>query len=91
METITRQVGELQANERSAAELLLGHRLRGNERIILHVLDLDVAHPTVQDSRPAQTIEDWTNVYDGLSDGEIDAIDSIAKSRANLTRDLPLS
>lgn len=28
MEIITRQVGELHPNERSAAELLLGHRLR---------------------------------------------------------------
>ena len=85
METITRQVGELRENERSAAELLLGHRLRGNERLILQVLDLDV----VQDSRPAQTIEEWAHVYDGLSDEEIETIDAIAKTRANLTRDLP--
>lgn len=89
METITRQVVELQAHERSAAELLLGHRLRGNEQIILQVLEFDVAKPTVQDSRPAQTLEDWVHVYDGLSDTEIEKIDAIAKSRANLTRDLP--
>ena len=89
METITRQVGELRAHERSAAELLLGHRLRGNERLILQVLDLDVVQPTAQDSRPAQTLEEWTHVFDGLSDEEIDTIDVIAKTRANLTRDLP--
>jgi hypothetical protein len=89
METITRQVGELRDNERSAAELLVGHRLRGNERLILQVLDLDVVQPPLQDSRPAQTLEDWAHVYDGLSDDEIEAIDAIAKTRANLTRDLP--
>ena len=89
METITRQVGELRDNERSAAELLVGHRLRGNERLILQVLDLDVVQPTVQDSRPAQTLEDWAHVYDGLSDDEIETIDAIARTRANLTRDLP--
>lgn len=89
MEIITRQVDELQANERSAAELLLGHRLRGNEQLILQVLELDVAKPTVQDSRPAQTLEDWVHVYDGLSDAEIEKIDAIANTRANLTRDLP--
>lgn len=89
METITRQVGDLRDNERSAAELLLGHRLRGNERLILQVLDLDVVQPTVQDSRPAQTLDDWARVYDGLSDDEIEKIDAIAKTRANLTRDLP--
>ena len=89
METITRQVGELRPNERSAAELLLGHRLRGNERLILQVLDLDVLQPTSHDSQPAQTLEDWAHVYDGLNDEEIETIDAIAKTRANLTRDLP--
>lgn len=89
METITRQVGELQANERSAAELLLGHRLRGNERLILQVLERDVVLPATQDSRPAQTLEDWARVYDGLNDEEIETIDAIAKTRAKLARDLP--
>jgi hypothetical protein len=42
-----------------------------------------------QDSRPAQTLEDWAHVYDGLSDEEIETIDAIAKTRANLTRNLP--
>jgi hypothetical protein len=88
METITRQVGELRDNERSAAELLVGHRLRGNERLILQVLDLDVVQPALQDSRPAQTLKDWAHVYDGLSDDEIETIDAISKTRANLTRDL---
>jgi len=32
-------------------------------------------------------LEDWTRVYDGLSDEEIEQIDAIAKTRANLTRD----
>lgn len=89
METITRQVGEMQAPERSAAELLLGHRLRGHEQLILQVLELDVTVPLAEDSRPAQTLEDWVHVYDGLSDEEIEKIDAIAKNRANLTRDLP--
>lgn len=89
METIKRQVGELQANERSAAELLLGHRLRGNEQLILQVLELDVAEPPTNDSRPAQTLEDWVHIYDGLSDEEVDALDAVINTRANLTRNLP--
>ena len=85
METITRQVGELRANERSAAELLLGHRLRGNERLILQVLDLDVVQPTSQDSRPAEMLPAWCNVYEGLTD---EAVDSIHQSitRCSLPR-----
>ena len=89
METITRQVGELQANERSAAELLVGHSLRGHERLILQVLEFDLAESPSEDPRPAQTLEDWVHIYDGLSVDEIEEIDAIAKTRANLTRNLP--
>ena len=85
METITRQVGELRDNERSAAELLVGHRLRGNERLILQVWDLDVLQPAVQDSRSAQTLPDWCNVYEGLTDEEVEKIDQ-SITRCNLTR-----
>jgi hypothetical protein len=85
METIRRQVGELQANERSAAELLLGHRLRGNEQLILQVLQLDVTEPPKEDSRPAQTLPDWCNVYEGLTDEEIENIHR-SITRCNLSR-----
>jgi hypothetical protein len=85
METIKRQVGELHPNERSAVELLLGHRLRGNEQLILHVMPLDVPSAQVKDSGANQTLPDWCNVYEGLSDSEIDDIgESI--TRCNLTR-----
>ena len=85
METITREVGELRDNERSAAELLLGHRLRGNERLILQVLDSDVVQPAGQDSRPAQALSDWCNVYEGLTDEEVERIDQ-SITRGKLTR-----
>lgn len=46
--------------------------------------------PTEQsDERRPQSVEDWTRVYDGLSEQQIEDIDKIAKSRANLTRHLP--
>ena len=86
METITRQVGELQANERSAAELLVGHSLRGHERLILQVLEVDLAESTTEDdSRPAQTLPEWCNIYKGLSDEEIENIDR-SITRCNLNR-----
>lgn len=45
--------------------------------------------PPTPDSRPAQRLEDCAHVYEELSDEEIDAIDTIAKTRAILTRDVP--
>ena len=85
METITRQVGELQDNERSAAELLVGHSLRGNERLILQVLELDVVQPPEQGSQPVESLPAWCNVYEGLTDEEVEKIDQ-SITRCNLTR-----
>ena len=85
METITRQVGELQANERSAAELLVGHSLRGHEQLILQVLEVNLAESPSTDPQLAQTLPDWCNIYKGLSDEEIENIDR-SITRCNLTR-----
>ena len=85
MEIITRQVGELHPNERSAAELLLGHRLRGNEQLILHVMPRDAPTSQVNGLWSSQTLPDWCNVYEGLSDAEIDEIEK-SITRCNLTR-----
>lgn len=74
METITRHVGEMKANERSAAELLLGHRLRGHEQLIIQIMSHETADQT-NDSHPAQSLPDWCNIYNGLTDEEIDNID----------------
>ena len=40
-------------------------------------------------SKPAQSLKDWTRVYESLSEGEVEEIDKIIKTRANLTRPLP--
>lgn len=85
METITRQVGELRANERSAAELLVGHRLRGNEQLILQILDLDVVQPPKQEPQPSHSLPTWCNVYEGLSAEDVETIHQ-SITRCNLTR-----
>ena len=40
-------------------------------------------------ARPAQALEDWTRVYEGLTEQEIEEIDKIVKIRTNLTRKDP--
>lgn len=53
------------------------------------LLNIDLTIPRRDDPRPPQALEDWTHVYDGLSDEQIGEIDRIAKTRAKLTRNLP--
>ncbi|HET6884198.1 MAG TPA: hypothetical protein VFI31_28855 [Pirellulales bacterium] len=80
-------VGSLDVPHRRALEEVIGRELAANQRLIIHVAEIDVGEE--QSSQPAQSLDDWTSVYAGLSEQEIEAIDKIAKTRANLTRDLP--
>lgn len=72
---------------RRVLEEVLGQPLTANQRVIIRVTDVETTPSAAP--RPAQTLEDWTNVYEGLSDEQIEAVDTIAKTRANLTRNLP--
>jgi hypothetical protein len=80
-------VATLDAPHRRALEEVIGRELAPSQRLIISVMD--VAAPAGSTLTPAQTLEDWTGVYDGLSDDEIEAVDEVAKTRANLTRNLP--
>lgn len=79
-------VANLDAPHRRALEEVIGRQLASNQRLVISVMDVDLS---TSDPRPSQTLEDWTRVYDGLSDEEVQGIDRIANSRADLTRNLP--
>jgi hypothetical protein len=80
-------VATLDPPHRRALEEVIGRQLAGNQRLVISVIDPE-AEPMAE-QRPPQSLEEWSHVYDGLSEDEIEAVDAIAKSRANLTRDLP--
>jgi hypothetical protein len=75
-------VASLDPPHRRALEEVLGRQLAANERLTISITELTIPSPP-------QTLEDWTHVYEGLTDEEIEEIDKIAKTRADLTRDLP--
>ena len=80
-------VATLDVPHRRALEEVIGQQLLANQRLIISVTELEV--PPNTGRRPAQTLDDWTHVYDGLSDDEIEAVDEVVNTRANLTRNLP--
>jgi hypothetical protein len=81
-------VVSLDATHRRALEDLIGVQLQANQRLVIGVSEIETATSEAP-SRRSQTLEDWTSVYEGLSDEQIEAIDRIAKTRADLTRNLP--
>ena len=84
----TIDVMTLDATHRQALEDLIGVQLQANQRLVIGVTEIDL--PVSEGTpRRAQTLEDWTKVYEGLSDEQVEEIDRIANTRANLTRNLP--
>ena len=77
-------VATLDEPHRRAMEDVIGHELVENQQLIISVIDLAV--PIEGSTKAQQSLADWTGVYDGLSDVEIEAIDKVVKTRANLTR-----
>jgi hypothetical protein len=79
-------VSALDPPHRRALEDVIGRELTAKQTLLISVVDAEA--PTNETVRPAQSLEDCTGIYEGLSDEEVEAIDHVAKTRANLTRDL---
>jgi len=79
-------VATLDSPHRRALEEVLGQELQSNQQVLISIINLQSA---VHDDRPVQTLEDWTEIYDGLSEDEVEAVDATIKTRADLSRDLP--
>ena len=79
METVVHNIRDLSDNERSAAERLVGHTLQDDHQLIIQVIatnGLPAVTPPLGDTLP-----DWCNVYEGLTDAEIaDSEQSIVRS-----------
>ena len=86
METIVRNVGDLARPDRTAMERIVGHALGESQRLIIQVMTLDSLAPPPSQATTLPELPEWTDVYKGLSDEEIDDLDTAIRERANLTR-----
>jgi hypothetical protein len=90
MSEVIRNVADIDSSDRQALEHMLGANLTDDQQVIISVVSRDAcASKGPGAERPVQSLDDWTHVYDGLSDDEVEAVDAIAKTRADLTRDFP--
>lgn len=84
MESVVRNVRDIEAGDRRALEHVVGQRLRNNQRLIIQLAEIDVS----ADNAPAEfapppssqagSLPDWCKVYDGLSEEEIAEVERIA-------------
>jgi hypothetical protein len=86
METIIRNVCDLPQNERSAAEQLIGHSLRENQKLVIQVVNVDLADGRSANGTGEGKLPDWCNVYEGLTDEQIADLEKAILTRADLSR-----
>jgi hypothetical protein len=84
MDSIIRNVREIDSRERQALEHVLGQPLMEDQRVIIQVETFPAQLKA--DETPATELPAWCDVYAGLTDEEIDEIEKIALSRADMTR-----
>ena len=63
-------VGSLDASHCRALEDVLGRELAANQRLTISVSEVVAPAPT---TNPAQSLKDWTEVYEGLSEEEVES------------------
>ena len=78
MESVTRNVSDIDPADRQALEHVIGQHLSVNQQVIINVVNVQLAPPSpepIPGATPAQ-LPAWCNVYEGLTDAEIAEIES---------------
>lgn len=88
MEIITRNVRDIESDERRVLEHVIGQQLKENQKIIIQVVSLvNHAAETPQHSATQPgALPEWCNVFDGLNDKEVAEVEEVIRQRSNLTR-----
>ena len=86
MERIIRKVAEIDTADRLAIEHLIGTHLAEHQQIIISVVNLDLTSPDEPTAAKPGEVPAWWNVYEGLSDEDVDRLDASVRKRATLTR-----
>ncbi|MGI8981305.1 MAG: hypothetical protein ACR2FY_18925 [Pirellulaceae bacterium] len=85
MDSISRDVAEIEPRDREALEHVLGRSLADDQRVVISVTPATQPRAVAKAAPPLE-IPAWWKIYEGLSDEEIDRLDQSIRQRANLTR-----
>lgn len=73
--------------DRRALEHVIGQRLSDRQQLVIEVVNPDVPSTQAAAEPAAATLPDWCNVYEGLSDVEMAALEDVVLTRADLSRE----
>lgn len=88
MESVIRNVRDIDTGERRALEHVLGQQLQENQQVIIQVVTLGIEPEKHEDgeSLRARQLPEWCEVYAGLSDEQVADAESVILQRSDLTR-----
>jgi len=87
MEKVIRKVTEIDQSDRRAIEHLIGQNLAEHQQVIISVVNLDRTNGDDSSAVAASGgVATWWNIYEGLSEEDIDRLEQVIRRRAILTR-----
>jgi len=89
METIIRQVRNIEMHERRVLEKIVGRPLLEDQEVIIQVItsgSQSVEGPHGQAALQTGKLPEWCNVYEGLTNKQIEEVDEVILQRTDLTR-----
>lgn len=87
MDSITRNVRDLEQSERRVLEHVLDRQLTENQQLVIGVVNVDLSESPKPAPAEATEVPAWWKVYEGLSEDQVDRLDQAIRQRANLTRE----
>lgn len=92
MESIIRNVREIDHGERQALEHVLGRELAENQQVIIQIVTLGnrpLGETRERGHGHTATLPPWCDVYAGFSDAEIADVETAVRERSDITRPSP--
>lgn len=88
MESVIRNVRDIDSRERQALEHVLGQQLKENQKIIIQVVTLQNEPIENEEAEPTTgaPLPDWCNVFAGLNDEQVAGVEEVMQQRTDLSR-----
>ena len=89
MESIIRNVRDIDSRERQALEHVLGQQLKENQKIIIQIVTVSnesMETEPAQEHMPAAPLPEWCNVFAGLTDEQVAEVEDVVLQRSDLSR-----
>ena len=86
MESVIRNVRDIDSRERQALEHVLGQQLKENQKVIIQVITVPTEPAEKVESPSEARLSEWCNVFAGLTDEEIAGVEEVVLQRSDLSR-----